>query len=64
MKKNYQKPVMLVVNIQHQSQILAGSDKVTGFGGNTNIGYGGSSTNNTSGQIRSRGGSIWEDDDE
>jgi len=63
MKKNYQKPTMFVVNIQHQSQILAGSGTVGSIGGGT-LQYGGSSTNNTSGQIRSRGGSFWEDDDE
>ena len=62
MKKNYQKPVMFVVSIQHQSQLLAGTN-VGSIGGGT-LQYGGSSTNNTSGQIRSRGGSIWEDDDE
>ena len=63
MKKNYQKPVMLVVNIQ-QSEIICGSDTSVGSVGGGTLQYGGSSTNNTSGQIRSRGGSIWEDDDE
>lgn len=63
-KKAYQKPAMHVVNINVSHQLLAGSDgNVTGVGGGT-VGYGGSSTNNTSGQIRSRGGSIWDDDEE
>lgn len=62
-KKDYQKPTLLVLTLQHQSQLLAGSGGVTGVGGGT-VGYGGASSNNTSGQIRSRGGSVWEDDDE
>ena len=63
MKKDYQKPSMLVVKLQHQSQLLAGSNPVGSVGGGT-VGYGGSSSNNTSGQIRSRGGSVWDDEDE
>ena len=35
MKKNYQKPTMLVVKMQHRSQLLVGSKKmVTGYKSN------------------------------
>ena len=58
MKKNYQKPTMNVVKIQHQSHILAGS--LTSTGGNTNITYGGGGH----GQAHSRHNNVWDWDDE
>ena len=41
MKKNYQKPAMRVVQLQHRCQILAGSE-VHSLGGNSNMRYAGS----------------------
>lgn len=59
MKKNYQKPTMNVVKIQHQQHLLAGSiDSVDG--GDTDINYGGGS----SGPARARSFDGWDDWDE
>lgn len=57
MSKNYQKPAMRVVNLQHRSCILSGS--VGSVGGNTEIRYGGASK----GVARSRGRGGWDDDE-
>lgn len=57
MSKNYQKPAMRVVNLQHRSCILSGS--VESVGGNTEIRYGGASK----GVARSRGRGGWDDDE-
>ena len=44
MKKNYQKPDMMMVRIQHQSHILSGSSTVTTVNsGDTGLGYDGGS---------------------
>lgn len=59
MKKNYCKPTMNVVKIQHKCQILAGSvDSVNS--GDTGIGFGGGG----SGPARARQRSGWDDWDE
>ena len=60
MKKNYCKPTMNVVKIQH-SQMLCGS--ITGVNsGDTGIGFGGGG--NGPGRARSNGGIDWDDWDE
>lgn len=60
MKKNYQKPTTSVDDVQ-LSEIIC--DSVRSIEGGT-VKYGGSSVNNTSGQIRSRGTIVWDDGDE
>ena len=63
MKKNYQKPTMNVVKIQHQSHILAGS--VNGTSGNAGFIYGGASSNGGNGTgAHSRHNNVWDWDDE
>ena len=61
MKKNYQKPTVFVSNDQLTAMIC-----VSTF---TNlqpivVDYGGSSENDTSGQIRSRAANSWDDDED
>ena len=51
MKKNYQKPAMCVVQLQHRCQILAGSE-VHSLGGNSNMRYAGSDDDYEEGIIR------------
>ena len=57
MSKNYQKPAMRVVKLQHRSSILSGSIHDTTS--NAGIGYGGKG----SGVARSRGRGGWDDDE-
>ena len=61
-KKEYQKPAMQVVLLQHQAHLLSGSgDPVTNVdAGDTGIGIGGGS--NGDGRARSFGG--WDDEDD
>ena len=62
-KKDYQKPAMRVVLLQHQQHLLAGSDVTNVNSGDTGIGYGGGG----SGPARARqfnGGIDWDDWDE
>jgi len=58
MKKNYCKPTMNVVKIQHKCQILAGSVGDV-QSGDTGIGYGGGSSGPA--RARSYGGIDWDD---
>ena len=61
MKKEYMKPTMNVVKIQHKCQILAGS--ITGVeGGDTGITGGGPGSGPA--RARSNGGIDWDDWDE
>ena len=61
MKKNYCKPTMNVVKIQHQQTLLAGSvDSVNS--GDTGIGFGGGGSGPA--RARSYGGIDWDDWDE
>ncbi len=61
MKKDYCKPTMNVVKIQHKCQILSGS--VTSVAsGDTGIGYGGGG--NGPARARSNGDIDWDDWDE
>ena len=58
-KKEYQKPAMRIVRIQHKFQILAGSNPVSSVNsGDTGIGYGGGG----SGPAHARGFGGWDDD--
>ena len=52
MKKNYQKPAMRVVQLQHKCQILAGSPEVQSMRGNSNMNYAGSDEDYEEGIIR------------
>ena len=58
-KKEYQKPTMNVVLLQHQAHLLAGSVTSVNSGG-TDIGYGGGG----SGPARARSFGGWDDWDE
>ena len=58
MKKEYQKPALRIVHIEHQ-QIICGSDAVTKVeSGDAGIGYGGGGN----GPNRARQHSVWDED--
>ena len=59
MKKNYQKPDMIVVKLQHQSIICA--SEVTGIVSGDGLLYGGSDTN-YSGGARVKEQTLWDDE--
>jgi hypothetical protein len=61
MKKNYQKPTVFVSNVQLTAIICVST--FTNLQP-TVVHYGGSSENDTSGQIRSRAANSWDDDEE
>ena len=48
-RKDYQKPAMRVVKLQHRGQILAGSPEVKSMRGNSGVGYGGDDSEYTDG---------------
>ena len=56
MKKNYEKPSMKGIRIQHNASILQAS--LTDIGGNGGMGFGGGK----SGTARARGFDDWDDD--
>ena len=59
MKKIYMTPGMTVVKLQHQSIICQSFRGVTGG----DVDYGGASSNNTSGSVRTKeSGSIWDEE--
>lgn len=60
MKKNYQKPTVFVSDVQLTAMICVST--FTNMQ-STVVHYGGSSANNTSGQIRSRAANIWDDEE-
>ena len=61
MKKVYQKPAMTVVQLQHQCNILSGSE-LTGTDGNAGLQYRGGGSGPA--RARSNGGIDWNDWDE
>ena len=61
MKKEYMKPTMRVVELQHRSHLLGGS--VKNLTGNTGMKLGGSDAN-YNGTIRSRSFDDWDDEEE
>ena len=57
-KKQYSSPAMRVVKIQVRRML---ADGVTGMGGNASVKYGGASSKNDGGQVRSNGHrGIWD----
>ena len=58
MNKEYMKPAMRVVRIQHQCTILSGS--ITGTDNNANLIYGGGG----SGPARARSHGVWNDEED
>ena len=58
MKKDYQKPAMCIVRIQHQSMVCSSVRSLSS--GNTGITYGGAGTG--SARVRSDSGFDWDDD--
>ena len=58
MKKNYEKPTMIVVKIQHSGIIC--QSKVGDTESNAGMKYGGAGTD----EALSRGHNVWEDDGE
>ena len=59
MKRTYLTPSMTVVKLQHQSIIC--ESIIDAVGGNADIGYGGASSNNDGGIIRTREyNSVWD----
>ena len=60
MKKYYQKPTMLAVKLQHQSQLMqtSGTAGVKSVGSNADVGFGGGGN----GPARVRQHSVWDDD--
>ena len=61
MKKTYEKPAMTVVQLQHQCNILSGSD-VTTTSGNAGLQYRGGGSGPA--RARQHGGIDWDDWDE
>jgi len=60
MKKTYLKPTMMVVTLQQQGIICAGSD-VKNVNGNAGFGFGGGGSGPA--RARSHGGTGWDDDE-
>ena len=59
MKKTYQNPEMTVVKLQHQSIICLSINSIN----SDDVDYGGASTNNAGGVIRTKeSGGIWDDE--
>ena len=63
MKKEYMKPTMRVVELQHRSHLLEGGSKVNNIYSNTGMKLGGSGAN-YNGTIRSRSFDDWDDEEE
>ena len=59
MNKEYMKPAMRVVKLQHQCHILSGSP-VNSIGGNAELDYGGGG----SGSARARSHGVWNDEED
>ena len=61
MKKMYTNPRITVVKLQHQTQLMQTSGVRGVTGGD--VDYGGASSNNTSGSVRTKeSGSIWDEE--
>lgn len=58
-RKKYQQPMLLIVNVNVEKQLLAGS--LTGVDGNASLKYGGSGSSSDVARGRNSGG--WLDDD-
>ena len=60
MKKTYLIPTAFVVRIQHQGLLM---ESVTKASTNADVGYGGASTNNTGGEVRTKESvNVWDED--
>lgn len=57
MKKKYNKPTMWIVNIQHKSSILVGSE-VKSVDGNASLEWGGGGTE----AARTRENNVWDEE--
>ena len=59
MKKTYFAPIMVVVRLQHQGIICQSVRSIT----SDVVGYGGASTNNTGGSVRTKESSgVWDEE--
>lgn len=60
MKKTYLIPTAFVVRIQHQGLLMESVKNTTT---NADVGYGGASTNNTGGEVRTKESvNVWDED--
>ena len=62
MKKNYQKPTMLAVKLQHHSQLMQTSDTASVTSVESNVGIGLGSGSNGPARVRQHSGFDWDNE--